>query len=77
VQNIKRRISFSTPKGRRQKKSRIVGKLHHSQCYAAAITGLALGLGQFFSGALIYRDRVGYPGLGMLLYRAYHQRVTI
>ena len=34
------------------------------------ITGLALSLGQIFSGALITEIVFGFPGLGMLLYRA-------
>ena len=34
------------------------------------ITGLALGLGQIFSGALITEIVFSYPGLGMLLYNA-------
>lgn len=34
------------------------------------ITGLALSLGQIFSGALITEIVFGYPGLGGLLYRA-------
>ncbi len=34
------------------------------------VTGLALSLGQIFSGALITEIVFGYPGLGMLLYRA-------
>lgn len=34
------------------------------------ITGLALSLGQIFSGALITEIVYGYPGLGMLLYNS-------
>jgi peptide/nickel transport system permease protein len=34
------------------------------------ITGLALSLGQIFSGALITEIVFGYPGLGTLLFNA-------
>jgi peptide/nickel transport system permease protein len=34
------------------------------------ITGLALSLGQIFSGALITEIVFAYPGLGTLLYKA-------
>ena len=34
------------------------------------VTGLALSLGQIFSGALITEIVFSYPGLGMLLYNS-------
>jgi peptide/nickel transport system permease protein len=49
---------------------RIVGKYIIRNALLPQITGLALGLGQIFSGALITEIVFGYPGLGMLLYRA-------
>lgn len=50
--------------------SRIVGKYIIRNALLPQITGLALSLGQIFSGALITEIVFGYPGLGMLLYRA-------
>ncbi|HQE93009.1 MAG TPA: ABC transporter permease [Anaerolineae bacterium] len=50
--------------------SRIVGKYVIRNALLPQITGLALSLGQIFSGALITEIVYGYPGLGMLLYRA-------
>jgi peptide/nickel transport system permease protein len=49
---------------------RIVGKYVIRNALLPQITGLALGLGQIFSGALITEIVFGYPGLGMLLYNA-------
>jgi peptide/nickel transport system permease protein len=49
---------------------RIVGKYVIRNAVLPQITGLALSLGQIFSGALITEIVFGYPGLGMLLYRA-------
>jgi peptide/nickel transport system permease protein len=49
---------------------RIVGKYIIRNALLPQITGLALGLGQIFSGALITEIVFGYPGLGTLLYRA-------
>ncbi|MBE0698889.1 MAG: ABC transporter permease [Anaerolineaceae bacterium] len=49
---------------------RIVGKYVIRNAILPQITGLALSLGQIFSGALITEIVFGYPGLGMLLYRA-------
>lgn len=49
---------------------RIVGKYIIRNAMLPQITGLALSLGQIFSGALITEIVYGYPGLGMLLYRA-------
>jgi peptide/nickel transport system permease protein len=49
---------------------RIVGKYVIRNALLPQITGLALGLGQIFSGALITEIVFSYPGLGMLLYNA-------
>ena len=49
---------------------RIVGKYVIRNAILPQITGLALSLGQIFSGALITEIVFGYPGLGGLLYRA-------
>jgi peptide/nickel transport system permease protein len=50
--------------------NRIVGKYVIRNALLPQITGLALSLGQIFSGALITEIVFGYPGLGGLLYRA-------
>ncbi len=49
---------------------RIVSKYVIRNALMPQITGLALSLGQIFSGALITEIVYGYPGLGMLLYNA-------
>lgn len=49
---------------------RIVNKYIIRNALLPQITGLALSLGQIFSGALITEIVFGYPGLGTLLYRA-------
>jgi peptide/nickel transport system permease protein len=49
---------------------RIVGKYIIRNALLPQITGLALSLGQIFSGALITEIVYGYPGLGMLLYNS-------
>ncbi len=49
---------------------RIVSKYVIRNAMLPQITGLALSLGQIFSGALITEIVFGYPGLGMLLYNA-------
>ena len=49
---------------------RIVGKYVIRNALLPQITGLALSLGQIFSGALITEIVFGYPGIGGLLYRA-------
>ncbi len=49
---------------------RIVGKYIIRNAMLPQITGLALSLGQIFSGALITEIVFGYPGLGGLLFRA-------
>lgn len=50
--------------------NRIVSRYIIRNALLPQITGLALSLGQIFSGALITEIVFGYPGLGMLLYRA-------
>jgi len=49
---------------------RIVGKYVIRNALLPQITGLALSLGQIFSGALITEIVYGYPGIGMLLYNS-------
>jgi peptide/nickel transport system permease protein len=49
---------------------RIVGKYVIRNALMPQITGLALSLGQIFSGALITEIVFSYAGLGMLLYNA-------
>jgi peptide/nickel transport system permease protein len=49
---------------------RIVSKYIIRNAFLPQITGLALSFGQIFSGALITEIVFGYPGVGMLLYRA-------
>jgi peptide/nickel transport system permease protein len=50
--------------------SRIVGKYVIRNAMMPQITGLALSLGQIFSGALITEIVFSYPGLGTLLFNA-------
>jgi peptide/nickel transport system permease protein len=50
--------------------TRIVSKYVIRNALLPQITGLALSFGQIFSGALITEIVFGYPGVGMLLYRA-------
>lgn len=50
--------------------SRIVSKYIIRNALLPQITGLALSLGQIFSGALITEIVFSYPGVGNLLYRA-------
>jgi peptide/nickel transport system permease protein len=50
--------------------NRIVNKYVIRNALLPQITGLALSLGQIFSGALITEIVYGYPGLGMLLYNS-------
>ena len=49
---------------------RIVNKYIIRNALLPQITGLALSLGQIFSGALITEIVYSYPGLGMLLYNS-------
>ncbi|MGD8623934.1 MAG: ABC transporter permease [Anaerolineae bacterium] len=52
------------------KESRIVSRYVIRNAMLPQITGLALSLGQIFSGALITEIVFSYPGLGTLLYNA-------
>ncbi len=70
VQNINAENFVQYAKLGGVKENRIVGKYVIRNALLPQITGLALGLGQIFSGALITEIVYGYPGLGMLLYRA-------
>lgn len=70
VQNINAENFVQYAKLGGVKENRIVGKYIIRNALLPQITGLALGLGQIFSGALITEIVYGYPGLGMLLYRA-------
>lgn len=49
---------------------RIVGKYIIRNALLPQITGLALSLGQIFSGALITEIVFSYPGMGMLLFNS-------
>jgi len=70
VQNINAENFVQYAKLGGVKESRIVGKYIIRNALLPQITGLALSFGQIFSGALITEIVYGYPGLGMLLYRA-------
>jgi len=70
VQNINAENYVQYAKLGGVKESRIVGKYVIRNALLPQITGLALSFGQIFSGALITEIVYGYPGLGMLLYRA-------
>ncbi len=70
VQNINAEDFVQYAKLGGVKESRIVGKYVIRNALLPQITGLALSFGQIFSGALITEIVYGYPGLGMLLYRA-------
>ena len=70
VQNINAENYVQYAKLGGVKESRIVGKYIIRNALLPQITGLALSFGQIFSGALITEIVYGYPGLGMLLYRA-------
>jgi peptide/nickel transport system permease protein len=52
------------------KEDKIVGRYVIRNAMLPQITGLALSLGQIFSGALITEIVFSYPGLGTLLYNA-------
>ena len=52
------------------KESRIVSRYVLRNALLPQITGLALSLGQLFSGALITEIVFSYPGIGTLLYNA-------
>jgi peptide/nickel transport system permease protein len=70
VQNINSESFVQYAKMGGVTENRIVGKYVIRNALLPQITGLALSLGQIFSGALITEIVYGYPGLGGLLYRA-------
>jgi peptide/nickel transport system permease protein len=70
VQNVNAESFVQYAKLGGVKESRIVGKYVIRNALLPQITGLALGLGQIFSGALITEIVFSYPGMGMLLYNA-------
>ena len=70
VQNVNAESFVQYAKLGGVKENRIVGKYVIRNALLPQITGLALSLGQIFSGALITEIVYGYPGLGMLLYNA-------
>ena len=70
VQNVNRRDFVQYAKLGGVNESRIVSKYVIRNAMLPQITGLALSLGQIFSGALITEIVFSYPGLGTLLYNA-------
>ncbi len=70
VQNINSESYVQYAKMGGVTEARIVSKYVIRNALLPQITGLALSLGQVFSGALITEIVYSYPGLGMLLYRA-------
>ena len=70
VQNINAESFVQYAKMGGVTEDRIVGKYVIRNALLPQITGLALSLGQIFSGALITEIVYGFPGLGGLLYRA-------
>ncbi len=70
VQNINAESFVQYAKMGGVTEGRIVGKYVIRNALLPQVTGLALSLGQIFSGALITEIVFGYPGLGMLLFRA-------
>lgn len=70
VQNINAESFVQYAKLGGVSEERIVRKYIIRNAMLPQITGLALSFGQIFSGALITEIVFGYPGIGMLLYRA-------
>lgn len=70
VQNINSESYVQYAKMGGVTEDRIVNKYVIRNALLPQVTGLALSLGQIFSGALITEIVFGFPGLGMLLYRA-------
>ncbi len=70
VQNVKSENFVQYAKFGGIKESRIVSRYVIRNAIMPQITGLALSLGQIFSGALITEIVFSYPGLGSLLYNA-------
>lgn len=70
VQNINAESYVQYAKLGGVSENRIVGKYIIRNALLPQVTGLALSLGQIFSGALITEIVFSYPGLGNLLFRA-------
>jgi len=70
VQNINAENFVQYAKMGGLKESTIVSKYVIRNALLPQVTGLALSLGQIFSGALITEIVFSYPGLGWLLYNA-------
>jgi len=70
VQNVNAESFVQYAKLGGVKEGRIVSRYVIRNAMLPQITGLALALGQIFSGALITEIVFSYPGLGMLLYNA-------
>jgi peptide/nickel transport system permease protein len=70
VQNVKAENFVQYAKLGGLKEERIVSRYVIRNAMLPQITGLALSLGQIFSGALITEIVFSYPGLGTLLYNA-------
>lgn len=70
VQNVNAESYVQYAKLGGVKEGRIVTKYVIRNALLPQITGLALALGQLFSGALITEIVFSYPGLGSLLYNA-------
>ena len=70
VQNVNAESYVQYAKMGGVKEERIVRKYIIRNALLPQVTGLALSLGQIFSGALITEIVFSYPGLGTLLYHA-------
>jgi peptide/nickel transport system permease protein len=70
VQNVNSESFVQYAKFGGIKERRIVSRYVIRNAMLPQITGLALSLGQIFSGALITEIVFSYPGLGGLLYNA-------
>ncbi|MBN1135310.1 MAG: ABC transporter permease [Anaerolineae bacterium] len=70
VQNVNAEAFVQYAKLGGVKEGRIVSRYVIRNAMLPQITGLALALGQIFSGALITEIVFSYPGLGTLLYNA-------
>lgn len=70
VSNVVREDFVSYAKGGGLKRGTIVFKYVMRNAMLPQVTGLALSMGQIFSGALITEMVFSYPGLGTLLYNA-------
>ena len=70
VQNVNAESFVQYAKLGGVREGRIVSKYVIRNALLPQVTGLALSLGQIFSGALITEIVFSYPGLGMLLYNS-------